>query len=194
MLPLFCSPDVSAALIALSIPVHAASSSPWAHDTRSGVRLVAARPIVHAGTVILRAGIEFKLHTGWWTYGCDPGDSGVPPHIDFNASENVKSISVLWPKPERFNDGGAFFLGYKEGIVLPVHIAPRDSRKPVTLRLKLDYAICETICVPSKAEVNLAFSRRDGAAFNAVVAAAEARVPNPPQECLRPGDKWAIPQ
>jgi DsbC/DsbD-like thiol-disulfide interchange protein len=162
----------------VAAPGFAADYSRWDTDTRSAVRLVAARLLVESGVPILRAGVELKLQPGWKTYWRYPGDSGVPPVFDFGSSENVKSVTVLWPAPERFSDGGGYSIGYKNNVILPLRVIPRDDKKPVTLRLKLDYAVCDTLCVPAKAQVELQLSGGGGVS-EAVLAAAEARVPKP---------------
>ncbi len=156
----------------------AASSSQWDVDSRSAVRLVAARSVVESGVKFLRAGVQIQLQPGWKTYWRYPGDSGVPPSFNIGGSENVKSITVLWPAPERFSDGVGYSIGYRNGVLLPLRVVPRDERKPVILRLKLDYAVCDTLCVPAKANVELQLSDGD-AAYESMVAAAEARVPKP---------------
>ena len=75
---------------------------------------------------------------------------GVPPVFDFSKSQNVKSVAVLYPAPSRFPDGaGGNSIGYKGLVVLPLHVVPQDAGKPVTLNLKLDYAVCEKLCVPA---------------------------------------------
>jgi DsbC/DsbD-like thiol-disulfide interchange protein len=159
-------------------PAFAATSSQWDVDTRSAVRLVTARMLVESGVNYLRAGVEFRLQPGWKTYWRYPGDSGVPPVFDFGGSENVKSVTVLWPAPVRFSDGTGHSIGYKDSVLLPLRIVPRDERKPVVLRLKIDYAVCDSLCVPAKAKVELQLTGADGAT-DAAVAAAEARVPKP---------------
>jgi DsbC/DsbD-like thiol-disulfide interchange protein len=165
-------------LTAAAMPAFAANSSQWDTDSRSAVRLVAARMVVESGVQMLRAGVELKLQSGWKTYWRYPGDSGVPPVFDFGGSENVKSVTVLWPAPERFSDGAGYSIGYKDSVILPLRVIPRNDRKPVTLRLKLDYAVCESLCVPAKANVELQFTSGDGFS-DAIVTAAEARVPKP---------------
>ena len=76
----------------------------------------------------IRAGVEIKLDPGWKTYGRDPGDSGVPPKLDFAGSDNVKTVTVLWPAPERFPDGaGGNSIGYLDHVILPLRITPQDA-------------------------------------------------------------------
>jgi DsbC/DsbD-like thiol-disulfide interchange protein len=124
----------------------------------------------------LRAGIEIKLEPGWQTYWRDPGDSGAPPRFDFSASENVKSVSVLWPAPQRFPDGaGGNSIGYVNHVILPLHVVPTDDTKQTALRLKLDYDICSNICIPVEADLALRLSG-DGAE-DAAIERAEVRVP-----------------
>jgi DsbC/DsbD-like thiol-disulfide interchange protein len=98
--------------------------------------------------------------------------------FDFAASDNVKTVTVLWPAPVRFVDGGGTSIGYKDGVILPLRIVSQDESKPVTLRLNLDYAVCEKLCVPAKAKGELVLSGATGTQETALKAA-EARVPRP---------------
>lgn len=159
-------------------PAMAGSSSQWDADSRSAVRLVSARSILESNINYLRAGVEVRLQHGWKTYWRYPGDSGVPPIFDFSSSENVKSVHVLWPAPERFSEGTGYSIGYKDNVVFPVRVSPRDERKPVILRVSMDYAVCETLCVPAKGKVELQLSSGDTTS-NAILTTAEARVPKP---------------
>jgi DsbC/DsbD-like thiol-disulfide interchange protein len=162
--------------IAAAAPASAEDASAWNSDIRSAARLLAASAGDEGGVRVLRGGVEIKLQPGWKTYWRYPGDSGVPPTFDFSASENVKLVTVLWPAPVRFIEGGGTSIGYKGDVVLPLRVVPQDARKPVTLRLKLEYGVCEKLCVPASAKAELVLS---GAAskHDARVAAAEARVP-----------------
>jgi DsbC/DsbD-like thiol-disulfide interchange protein len=172
ILPAFAS----ACLIgAAPIAAIAADVSPWDNDLQSAARLVGARAA--ADGRVLRAGVEIKLKPGWKTYWRYPGDSGVPPVLDFSESQNVKAVTVLYPAPMRFADGGGgSSIGYKGDVILPLHVVPQDAGKPVSLHLKLAYAACEKLCVPAQAELELALTGADSAQEGAV-SAAEARVP-----------------
>jgi DsbC/DsbD-like thiol-disulfide interchange protein len=156
----------------------AADASPWATDIRSAARLIAATARTESGARVTRAGVEIKLQPGWKTYWRYPGDSGVPPVFDFSRSENVKSVTVRYPAPVRFADGGGTSVGYKSDVVLPLQIVPENAAKPVMLRLKLDYAVCEKLCVPAEAKLELLLTGERGAQ-EAAVDTAEARVPKP---------------
>ncbi len=155
-------------------PAHAAGASPWIEDTRSALRLIAGSNTTGAET--LRAGVEIKLHPGWHTYWRYPGDSGVPPRFTFSGSDNVATVKVLYPAPHAFSDEAGVIIGYKEDVIFPLRIVPRDKGRPVTLHLKADYAVCEKLCVPVEARAELTLADA-AAASDALLAAAEARVP-----------------
>jgi DsbC/DsbD-like thiol-disulfide interchange protein len=139
--------------------------------------------------VFLRAGVEIRLDPGWKTYWRDPGDSGVPPTLDFSGSENVKSVTVLWPAPERFPDGaGGTSIGYLDHVILPLRVAPGDAAKHSSLQVKLGYAICGNLCIPVEANLKLALAG-DGAEETALEKA-EIRVPR--RIALGPGQGLAI--
>jgi DsbC/DsbD-like thiol-disulfide interchange protein len=157
---------------------HAADGSAWDGDERSAVRLIAGET-KSVGDAPLRAGIEIRLAPGWKTYWRYPGDSGVPPRFDFAGSTNVQQATVQWPTPHRFADGGGQSIGYAGNVVLPVQVQAKDSTKPVTLRLKVEYAICEKLCVPAEGSVELPLVAGGNSSSNEALAAAEARVPKP---------------
>jgi len=173
---------IAAALVIFGLPVmgaaQAADASRWVNDLHSGMRLIAAASTTIDDQPVLRAGVEIALAPGWHTYWRYPGDAGVPPQFDFTGSGNVKSVTVLWPSPHRFNEGKLSTIGYVDHLVLPLRIAPREQGKPVTLRLKLDYAVCEKICVPVEARAELTVTGK-ATALEDTLAAAEARVPRP---------------
>src|SRR3981189_2416694 len=152
-----------------AIEVRAEDASPWQRDAHSAVRLLAGS---RSGAVLL-GGIAIQLQPGWHTYWRGPGDSGVPPRFDFSKSDNVEAVTVLWPAPRKFDDGaGGTSLGYIKQIVLPLRIVAKSADKPVTLRASINYAVCEKLCIPVEASVELAFasvaSTEDSALFAAL--------------------------
>jgi DsbC/DsbD-like thiol-disulfide interchange protein len=155
----------------------AQDASPWEGELHAATRLIAGASAKSTDAKWARAGIEIRLDPGWKTYWRYPGDSGVPPTLDFTGSENVKSVTALWPAPARFADGaGGNSIGYTGSIVLPLQIIPDDTSKPSSLHVKLGYAVCGKLCVPAQADLALTLSGKAGAE-EPVLAAAEARVP-----------------
>ncbi len=155
----------------------AQDASAWDTVPHAAARLVAGATLKSADAVWLRAGLEIRLDPGWKTYWRYPGDSGVPPTLDFGGSENVRSVTMLWPAPKRFFDGdGGHSIGYVGDAVFPLRIIAKDVTKPSSLHVKLGYAICSNVCVPAEADLGLVLSG-NGGVEEPVLVAAEARVP-----------------
>src|SRR5215218_6229301 len=175
--PLRAAIGVATTLLA-SLPalaVRADDASPWQRDGHSAVRLLAGS---RSGAVLL-GGIAFQLQGGWKTYWRTPGDSGVPPRFDFSKSDNIESVTVLWPAPMKFDDGaGGHSLGYQHQVVLPLRIVAKNADKPVTLRAEISYAVCEKLCIPVDAKAELVFASAASTEDNALFAALDS-VPKP---------------
>jgi DsbC/DsbD-like thiol-disulfide interchange protein len=154
----------------------AADASDWDGDKRASMRLIAAAQQGEGQSTVHRAGVEIKLAPGWKTYWRYPGDSGIPPRFDFSNSTNVKSVTVRYPAPHRFVDGGGTSIGYKQAVVFPVNVVPADPAKPVMLSLKLEYAVCENLCVPAEGSAQLDISGKPGG-IDAILADGETQVP-----------------
>ena len=131
-----------AGLLAPAAPVRAAPSD---------VRLLAGG-LEPAGTLL--SGIEIRF-AGAKTYWRSPGDAGVAPRFDWSGSTNVASVEVLWPAPLRFEDGEGWSIGYRDHVLLPLRVTPGTPGAPVSLRLRMDYGICEKLCLPAHADASL---------------------------------------
>src|ERR1700739_1634106 len=156
-------------IFTLSAEVRAEDASPWQKDSHSQLRLLAGS---RSGNVLL-GGIAVQLQQGLENYLANPGDSGVPPRFDFSKSDNIEAVTVLWPAPQKFDDGaGGVSLGYHDQIVLPLRIVAKNVDKPVTLRAEINYAVCEKLCIPVEANAELGFnsvaSTEDSALFAAL--------------------------
>ena len=173
--PIFAVLAAGSFAVLAGSPACAADASPWVEDSYSAIRLIAGAN--KSGGDAFRAGIEIKLQPGWHTYWRYPGDSGVPPRFDFSGSDNVAAAQVSFPAPHAFTDEAGTIIGYKGSVVLPLRVVPRQKDRPVTLRGKIDYAVCEKLCVPVEAKVELTLPPRG--VDNAALDAAEVRVPKP---------------
>lgn len=142
-----------AALLAAGVSAWAGESR-WSDAGKAKVRLIAAGAA--APTDPIRAGVEIRLERGWHTYWRYAGDAGIPPRFDWSRSTNLANAEILWPAPQRIAlEDGIESIGYKDSVLLPVHLTPRDPAKPVGLRLRVDFGICEKICIPASAEAAL---------------------------------------
>ena len=163
---------VALGLVFISAPARASDSfsTDWTRSAKSQARLIAAG----AGL----AGFEIALSPDAITYWRDPGDAGLPPTLDFSASENVASVEPLFPAPKRITeaDGGQAF-GYDGGVIFPLRVTARDPAKPVTLKLNADFAVCEKVCLPAKAQLSLTLPAAADSPYASAIEVALAAVP-----------------
>lgn len=122
------------------------------------------------------AALELKLEPGWKTYWRSPGDTGLPPTLDFEGSRNAGAVTIHWPAPEVIDSDGGRTLGYHDALVLPFTVAPATPGQPVDLRATVEFGLCDTVCVPALVRLT---APPAGTAPDPVIEAALARVPAP---------------
>ena len=163
------------ALLACAAPAGAQESA-WAKTLKSRARLVDAGALAGARF----AAIEIALAPGAVTYWRHPGEAGVPPEIDTAGSRNLAAAELMFPAPGRFDKGGVATLGYQDAVTLPLRLTPVDPAAPVELKIRLDYGVCEEICIPARADLALALPPGLArTAHSAAVEAALAKTPRP---------------
>lgn len=148
---------VLAITLAIYAPVLARAqeviASPWLDFNEAKIRLLVEQPTENKVGPI-NAGLEIQIAPGFKTYWRNAGDSGVPPSFDFAKSVGLEGIHVDFPFPSSFDDGaGGHAWGYKHAVILP--ISARRKEKGFLLDLKLDFAVCGTMCIPLSGKLQL---------------------------------------
>lgn len=154
------APAIVGLAVMLGMPARAIASEPahataWVTEQTSRTRVVAGGVREADGRHRIYAGLEIMLDDGWKTYWRNPGASGVPPRIDWEGSENLSSAEVLFPAPVRFKDPDGDTIGYKQTVMLPVIVTPKDPAKPVRLKLAAEFGICRDVCIPVQPMLSL---------------------------------------
>lgn len=151
-----------------------AAVSPWSTSEHAKLRLIAG-PTTTTGKQ--RVGVEIVMSPGYKTYWRSPGQFGVPPSFDWTGSTNIGGLDVRWPVPERFQDSAGYSIGYVGEVVIPISVQPVDPSRPVMVVLKLDYAVCEKICIPAQGEASLWLEPGVTTVTSARLESFEARIP-----------------
>ena len=171
----------SAGLLALAALSGANARADWVSSPKSQARLVDGGFVDGVRT----AGAQIRLSGAAITYWRDPGEAGVAPVFDFAGSDNVAEAKVLYPQPARIDEAGIQAFGYRHEILFPIRVTPRVKDKPILLALSLDYAVCEAICLPVHAQMQLVMpallppAPQAGNEGAALVEAALKQVPRP---------------
>ncbi|WP_298422552.1 protein-disulfide reductase DsbD domain-containing protein [Rhodoblastus sp.] len=136
----------AAAAMALALPARAGD---WIQGPKSEARLVDGG--FHDGARY--ALVQLRLAGDAVTYWRDPGEAGAPSTFDFAGSDNLGEAEAVYPQPKRIDEDGSVAFGYRHEVSFPIRVTPADAGKPVALDLKLDYAVCEKICIPVHAQL-----------------------------------------
>ncbi|MEO7933875.1 MAG: protein-disulfide reductase DsbD domain-containing protein [Chthoniobacterales bacterium] len=120
-------------------------------------RLIADTTQVQAGKPF-RVGVLLKMAEGWHTYWRYPGDSGLPTKIEWTLPPGFVAGELQWPAPTVDNeDGGLQVYVYSGEVLLFATVTPpKDwNGTPVEIGAKASWLVCEKLCVPGKAELQL---------------------------------------
>jgi len=107
----------------------------------------------------IHVALRQKIQKGWHTYWRNAGDSGEPTRIAWTLPPGWRAGAFVWPAPHRQPTGPLMNYGYAGEVLLPLTItAPSDARPGETVELKAAAAflVCEEICVPEDAVLDLA--------------------------------------
>ncbi len=120
------------------------------------VELVTEHKSVQPGGEI-HAGIRMKMDFGWHVYWRNAGDAGVSPTIKWSLPEGFVAGPIQWPAPHRIPIGGLMNYGYEGEVLLPVTIKvpPELHGSAVNIAAKVDWQVCEEICILGEAELDL---------------------------------------
>lgn len=142
------------ALIA-AFSASAASADEWATGAESRVRLANGGEI---DTGVYSGAVHIQMTPGWKTYWRSPGESGIPPQMDWSGSVNVGSVVVEWPRPEMFDAFGYRTIGYDDEVAFPVRVEAATPAEPVELNLSIMYGVCGDLCIPERATLATALT------------------------------------
>lgn len=125
-------------------PALAARAEDWPIQGVAAFELLGGYPVDGGQMVAAR----IRMKPGWKTYWRAPGGNGIPPRFDWSGSQNLGTVSFLWPEPKVFRISGVRTIGYTDELVLPVRITPRNPGQPIRLRGQVAFGVCDDICLP----------------------------------------------
>ena len=67
----------------------------YAETKNAKINILLAEDLSNVGKEFI-VGLKFKLTPGWHIYWKNPGDSGLPPEINWNLPEGIEFKEILW--------------------------------------------------------------------------------------------------
>ena len=132
-------------------------------QTYEGKQLVKAELLADTNAVVpgkpFTAGLLLRMAPGWHTYWKFPGDAGIPTEMKWNLPPGWKVGEIQWPIPLKLTEPGDIQIyGYHDAVLLMQEITPPASisDSSVTLAADANWLVCEKICIPGNASVQVA--------------------------------------
>lgn len=93
----------------------------------------------------------------WHTYWRNPGDSGLATSLEWSLPASFQTGEIEWPAPKALPFGPLTNYGYDTEHWLLVTVTPPADLPygNVTLKARADWLVCEEICIPEGADLEL---------------------------------------
>lgn len=145
-------------ILALTMPVEG--------QVYQGKQLVAASLVADTNAIVpgktFTAGLLLRIVPGWHTYWKFSGDAGLPVELKWQLPPGWKTGELQWPIPMKVKDPGEIdTYGYDNEVLLMQEITPPASLKDSNVKLSAEanWLVCEKICIPGSANLNLELPR-----------------------------------
>ncbi|MHA7872899.1 MAG: protein-disulfide reductase DsbD domain-containing protein, partial [Hyphococcus sp.] len=130
--------------------------------------------------------VRQDVRDGWHVFWTNPGDAGIPLHLQWSLPAGYEAGAILHPAPEFIPVGPLASYAHEGAPVFLTSVTAPESAAPGDrVRIVIDAAwqACEQICVPEDAQLSFELPVVDKPALNAearaVFEAARAALPAP---------------
>jgi thiol:disulfide interchange protein/DsbC/DsbD-like thiol-disulfide interchange protein len=146
-------------------------------QTYKGKELVKAELLADTNAIVpgkpFTIGLLLRMAPGWHTYWKFSGDAGLPTEIKWKLPPGWKIGEIQWPIPLKTTDPGDIqTYGYQDEVLLMQEITPPAAVSGSTVKLvaEANWLVCEKICIPGNASLQLELPRSTtGAPANAEI-------------------------
>ncbi len=132
-----------------------------------GKQLVEASAVANVSAIVagepFLVGTRLKMAPGWHTYWKYPGDAGIPTEVKWQLPEaGWRTGEIQWPVPLKLREPGDIQIyGYHDDVLLIQQITPPNVLSgEAKLRAKVSWLVCEKICIPGDAIVEVSLPVR----------------------------------
>jgi thiol:disulfide interchange protein len=140
-----------------------AVSAPHAFaQTYQGKQLVKAELLADTNAIVpgkpFAVGLLLRMAPGWHTYWKFSGDAGLPTELKWKLPPGWKVGEIQWPIPLKTIDPGDIeTYGYENEVLLMQEITPppKIDSSSVKLFTEANWLVCERICIPGSATLQL---------------------------------------
>jgi thiol:disulfide interchange protein len=131
-------------------------------QTYQGKELVKAELLADTTAIVpgkpFTVGLLLRMAPHWHTYWKFSGDAGLPTELKWKLPPGWKVGDIQWPTPLKTIDPGEIeTYGYEDEVLLMQEITPPQKIDDPSVKLSADasWLVCEKICIPGNATVQL---------------------------------------
>jgi thiol:disulfide interchange protein len=131
-------------------------------QTYQGRELVKAELLADTNAIVpgkpFTVGLLLRMAPHWHTYWKFSGDAGIPTELKWKLPPGWKAGEIQWPIPLKTIDPGDIqTYGYQDEVLLMQEITPpaRIDNSPLKLSADATWLVCEKICIPGNASLQL---------------------------------------
>ena len=131
-------------------------------QTYQGKELVKAELLADTNAIVpgkpFNVGLLLRMAPRWHTYWAFSGDAGLPTELKWKLPSGWKVGEIRWPIPLKTIDPGDIeTYGYENEVLLTQEITPpqKIEDRSVKLSAEANWLVCEKICVPGGATLQL---------------------------------------
>ncbi len=127
----------------------------WQQAEHIQVRLLSSVNSAESGKTFL-LGLHLKPEKDWHVYWQNPGDSGMPISINFDATTQLTIEKLIWPIPHKIPFGDLTNFGYEGEIIIPLKAQLNDATSnAINIQATANWLVCKETCIPGSAEFEL---------------------------------------
>jgi len=116
--------------------------------------LVFSHTEVEKGTDLI-IGVKFDMKKHWHIYWKNPGDSGLPPKLEWELPDGIVTGDIIYPSPEKIYFDDLANYSYSNSIILPVKFKiAKNYNGSINAKLKLSWLTCKEICLAQDTVLN----------------------------------------
>jgi thiol:disulfide interchange protein DsbD len=92
--------------------------------------------------------IVFDIEPKWHIYWKNPGEGALPPRVIVEAPPGFEVAPPRWPRPTAVESplGPEYCYFDEVALFVPIKASPRLTDGRVTLRARVDWAVCRNVC------------------------------------------------
>jgi len=144
-------------------------------DQYTSVEIIAGQtPLLPNSEIVIAT--EIKLAPHWHVYWENPGDSGLPVNIEWDAPDGFEFSKISWATPKKISYGDLVNYGYYDKVTL-LQTLKTPNTLPDEITANISMLICNEICIPENHSISMNLNKLNNQDNSSYIKAAQDKLP-----------------